>query len=125
MSIKFRAWNTAAKMWQTEWTALMMDGKPLVLMPGGEYWPSAEVALVFSQFTTLFDKHGQEIYNGDILRFKSGKVGQVIFRDGCWTVSIVGLAGDPGALSYYCNGYYGGPPEIIGNIYQDPELLES
>lgn len=69
------------------------------------------------QYTGLKDKNGKEIYEGDILAVgKLLVLGQVMFRptDGFWATkdnhNFYRIDGD----SVY----------IIGNIYENPELLE-
>lgn len=73
------------------------------------------------QFTGLHDKNGREIYEGDVCRFDvreggvgepayHGLIGKVGFSFGCYTI------GD--FSSHYCN------LEVIGNVYENPELLE-
>lgn len=73
------------------------------------------------QFTGLHDKNGKEIYEGDILEH-NGKVQKVVFYNT-----------NKGA--YYCQFNTGGgfvdnimyfiqrDCEVIGNIYENPELL--
>ena len=76
------------------------------------------------QFTGLLDKNGKEIYEGDILQcyhngLKCGALETVEFKNGCFwlrhrDVSIhhwLSLIDDDTDI------------EIIGNIYENPELL--
>lgn len=63
------------------------------------------------QYTEIDDKHHEEIYDGYIVK-ADGKVGRVFKRLGCWFVENYKELG-------YCKDI-----KIIGNIYENPELLE-
>ncbi len=75
-----------------------------------------------NQYTGLKDKNRKEIYEGDILEFSmhAREVGVVIFRDGSFMVirnsydfCIADLEDENWCFF-----------EILGNIYENPELLE-
>lgn len=66
------------------------------------------------QFTGLLDKNGKEIYEGDIISFIDVRYNKRTIRTVEW--SIDGAAFFP--LLHYCQDIY-----IIGNIYQNPELI--
>ena len=73
------------------------------------------------QFTGLADKNGVEIYEGDILSFGTTYKPVVTFENGCFCVSgsPLGLEidDDNGFVVYNMAG-----SEVIGNIYENPEL---
>ena len=73
------------------------------------------------QFTGLIDKHGKEIYEGDIVkRFYNDQGVQIVFntKTGCgFEFSVL--------TSYiFCKEFSQNYYEVIGNIYENPELLE-
>ncbi|MGX8234013.1 YopX family protein [Bacillus subtilis] len=75
------------------------------------------------QYTGLKDKNGQEIYEGDIVVDGRENSAEVVFDDGCFCV--IGYLGDlrthPLRDSLFCGERF----EVIGNIYENPELLEA
>lgn len=78
------------------------------------------------QFSGLYDCDGKEIFEGDILKWSNGRMYVVKFWDGMFYASVK-----------ECNdGIFGGFPlhaltvhedgkcKIVGNIYDNPELLK-
>ena len=79
------------------------------------------------QYTGLTDKNGKEIYDGDILdftaRYKQTGPVEVIYYGasfGCVITDDGGLK-EFWALNHIVQQHY---PEIIGNIFENPELLK-
>ena len=69
-------------------------------------------------YTGLKDKHGKEIYEGDIIENYAIR-DKVIFKDGCFVLSR-----DMGCPT--CHSKYMGMHdelEVIGNIYENGDLL--
>lgn len=69
--------------------------------------------------TGLLDKKGKEIFEGDVVKYDSISFPGVISWDDCdgrWHVDSKKLIGWP----YFGDGVY----EIIGNIYENPDLLK-
>ena len=83
----------------------------------------ADEGVEFMQFTGLIDKNGAEVYEGDIVKCSRG-CPHIIY----WEKEIGGiyLGGMPGwYLSGLREGYaWTGTEEIIGNIHENPKLLE-
>lgn len=84
---------------------------------------------VFQQFTGLLDKNKKEIFEGDILKFrKRGGIVEnpKVYIDAVeWNPNMFcrGFKKELTALGYYSCFERMWNPEIIGNIFQNPELL--
>ena len=70
------------------------------------------------QFTGLQDAKGVDVYEGDIIQYKD--YSQVIeFKE-----LSAGDCADCNSYGYHINPYWEGKYEVIGNIYENPELVE-
>ena len=73
------------------------------------------------QFTGLTDKNGKKIFEGDICKV-GNLIYKVVFEYSCWWFNIL-------SNKVYCcpafNSHCGEHCEIIGNIHDNPELLEN
>lgn len=118
--IKFRAWIP----WHNEMkydelsvgfdrSAVWYDGSPLEKQP------------ILMQYTGLKDKNGVEIYEGDVIFYNStGYKGEVSFSTlgGCsYYVFENGVGAEFGEKKLL---EMVSDLEVIGNIYENPELLE-
>lgn len=125
--IKFRAWHKILKIMSP---VLRIDSRSGVILGDHQtayFLPFEKVELM--QFTSLLDKNGKEIYEGDIIRGE--------FLDGLLGVNVGSVAFEEGQFVFKCPRaiQYPNDPlwfpvsqlvetEIIGNIFENPELLE-
>ena len=136
---KFRAWEKHFKKMSKPFTLSdiytdVIDGVKHVWIPFSKDSSTNIKVCQILQYTGLKDKNGKEIYEGDIVRKEFGEmrlavVGSVIwggYSDGeyvsnieCWLVSELPLS-DLGGLY----GVASHTNEVLGNIYQNPELLD-
>lgn len=82
---------------------------------------------VLMQFTGLYDKHGEDIYEGDILKLNGGAddfYGDVKFENGCFVFNAHWINEDkmkPELYHYTAVKFI--DCEVAGNIYETPELI--
>lgn len=121
--IKFRAWDEKKKIMDNE-IHLSEHGKSMDYDHGTYSGDNDDIVM---QYTGLKDKNGKEIYEGDIIE----EYTYIAYCDDChgYAMFFSNIEKNP-----YCAGCGGDfmwrefneyPPEVIGNIHENPELLES
>ncbi|UBK72381.1 hypothetical protein KLF32_05345 [Clostridium perfringens] len=135
--IKFRVWDKTSDsmLYQDDFERVELDTKnKMVTLIAEEESDKSHYVLDYEdgieaeimQYISLKDKNRKEIYEGDILSIKIYSGDKVIvegktvveFKDGCFGV-IWGH--DKAFLSL--NSFFKAKFEVIGNIYENPELL--
>lgn len=121
---KFRAWD---KELQIMLDVSLIDFKKSALV--GEHWKFGETNFMsfddikLMQSTGLKDKNGKEVFIGDIVKCTKGCHHEVYLEKEYGGTFIGGMP------AIYLKGIKEGyawteAEEIIGNIYENPELLE-
>jgi uncharacterized phage protein (TIGR01671 family) len=139
--IKFRAWSKKLEL------MLSPEDIAISIMLSGEIFKvdvfaSSESMLSFKrvnqidnydlmQFTGLYDKNHKEIYEGDILRYYPCEE-EPIFFHGTAFVDMAKVGGQleiiqcdnlGGRMVLDSSSFWNDDREIIGNIYENPELV--
>jgi|GEM_PF-3082371 len=136
---KFKVWCKNNKEWEKHDVLMNQDGTLLHLKLGGALLPLNPETHIPVLFTELKDKNGKEIYEGHIVKVFNGN--KAIVKYGEYRESEVleiddEFYGDRHEVGFHvelidtgdCSGLDSRTDiwiEIIGHIYENPELLES
>lgn len=123
MMLKFRAWDKLGKeMHKVSAIDFSSKGARIIRLAGVQSngkenhkrWHSS---VELMQYTGFKDVHGVEIYEGDIVQDSySGEVSFIEFKEGAFYITFSNVT----ELISENNDII----EIIGNIFENPELLE-
>lgn len=131
--IKFRAWMKSLK-WMCDVTNISFDSKFVDICQQGDTERYTEMSVEFDevklmQSTGLFDRNGKEIFEGDIIT--NGKDVMCMKRHNTLGFYVeqkgkVEFIADCAILEEFEEDVkeIADSLEIIGNIYENPELLE-
>lgn len=129
--IKFRAWNGYRKMMADYVSAIQngdTQGTPssvnVIVNGKNETWDIENDHVELLRFTGLKDVNGKGIYEGDVLRTKAGLI-QIVEQ------GVLAIDRDDLISGFYANNLSDDKPhtfsyddEVIGNVHENPELLE-
>ena len=128
--IKFRAWDKAF-LRMSSWEEIgLRDTEHFVgdaaLHMLKTLFKALERETILMQFTGLHDKNGKEIYEGDIVRSPGGPIqGVIVYQAPSFVMKDKTKRGYSRVWtkSYLASGE-NQFRELIGNIYENPELLK-
>ncbi|TES89943.1 MAG: hypothetical protein E3J87_11055 [Candidatus Cloacimonadota bacterium] len=115
--IKFRAWSKREK-YMYKWKQIHNGNLDDMI---------ADKDIIIRQYTGLKDKNGKEIYEGDILEhLKSKHTYKIEWDEESASYYMQGI--NPAWTGFYFSNHhteiYDDDFKIIGNIYENPELLK-
>ena len=120
---KFRAWDRLRK----EMNYKVMVGNcdtddenwtcPIIWIEEEKDWLHFDDYECIMQSTGLKDKNGKEIFEGDVVKC-NGLLGTIKSLKAMWICSFVKYN------NYQKVGFFAQEIEVVGNIYENPELLE-
>lgn len=118
---KFRAWDEDSQRMNGNVEIYIAKDKTIEVRPKDD-------KTIVMQSTGLKDKNGNEIFEGDVIKYKSGwKIftEEVAYNKNLGGFGVVdadaGIIFAFGELFEHINL---GSLEVVGNIYENPELLE-
>ncbi len=119
--IKFRGRLVNSKEWTEGNLCIRVDGNYIITPDEtvlGKYGKVDKETV--GQYTGLHDKNGKEIYEGDIvkIKYRDEDIGKVIYEHNGFSIDVTNMNKNYGRVSFVNNFM-----EVIGNIYDNPELL--
>ena len=118
---KFRAWSDETKMM---YHSHRPNGTTNPMWSYDSVFRANNPKTHIMQYTGIKDKSGKEIYDGDIAKYMQYKTPIVIIWNCKFAAFDFYHVGDEGARHILSPRIASESIEVIGNIYENPELLE-
>jgi len=119
--IKFRAWNGGMMRYLHEGDFIIEERGLFAPDEMGDKWKEREWPIM--QYTGLKDKNGKEIYEGDILKDRNHFWEIILDSDGSTFSRFKAIMTGKDKLPLLIG--LTKDREIIGNIYENPELINT
>ena len=117
--IKFRAWHKELKQIKECFAINFAGNRTVGVHDDDPIWFFEDIILM--QFTGLHDKNGKEICESDLVSVNGNDPSLVKWRDQCadFILDHIYSVGKDGIFKSESSRY-----EVLGNIYENPELLK-
>lgn len=121
---KFRAWTKEGELMYYD--VYPFKGDTLLLSYDEIAFDEVPASdFILMQSTCLFDKNGNEIFEGDIVRFTlTDGINYVTLEDGVVTYELGAFYVVNGLDEYIIGDINTNKIEVVGDIYENPELLK-
>ena len=124
--IKFRAWDDGKMVYEKDIDHISMENTDILRL--AKFFCNVRNDSHIMQFTGLLDKHGKEIYEGDILKWYNSIL-EVRWGKGefiIWSKLFKSFGNPDGGSAGMINARnYFQKSEVIGNVYENPELVHA
>lgn len=116
--VKYRLWCNNKKEWEKDEWHLTSDG---IIIDTKRNIEMKKETHFLNQFTGLFDKQGVDIYEGDIIKYDFNELN---YRIEFLNAEFIARRFYENIENLYPTEFdYGKECEVIGNIYENKELL--
>jgi uncharacterized phage protein (TIGR01671 family) len=130
--IKFRAWDEVnKKYWYLENNDFIIEGDGVSIF---SEFSSDRInkSWELEQFSGLLDKNGKEIYEGDIIKTEWNGIEQIaVIQFTRASFNAKYICSSRPDFTHYTPGqginalWWGSFSEVVGNVHENPELLEA
>lgn len=121
--IKFRMWNVSQMIYAPN--HLNSNLEPYITLHGLYYVNGIhQKDMVLMQYTGLYDKNGKEIYEGDIIKYRQHYFNINSETQLAYPLKTKEVKWNYDRWNVFETNAGESEIEVIGNIYENPELLE-